>query len=471
MKTRGKGKIGIRFLFPLLLGAYLYLQSCSLNPKYERPDAPVPANVSESATPPDAEDLNDWRKHFTDPEMQRWIDAALKNNRDLKVASKRVEEFQALYRIQRADQVPNIAANGTMIRSKAHDQVTGRSSTNTTYEATVGLMSFELDFFGRVRSLSQSAYAQYLATEEARRSFEISLISSVASAYIRELSLAEQEQLAAETLKSRESSRDIDRNRLEAGVTSVFELRTSDMLVETSRARLAEVRSLREQNRNSLRLLVGSFDYTPAPVATKIADLQFPSLQGGLTSELIARRPDIRQAEQVLLGANANIGAARAAFFPSISLTSSIGSVSDEFSNLFKANHDVWSFVPQINIPIFMGGRNKANLDASHVRKEIAIVQYENAIQNAFAEVRNALVAHDYILQQVAAQKAVRDADSERARLTLKRYEKGVSNYLEYLDSQRSQFDSDQQYLSLLELRLTNDITLYRALGGGWELR
>lgn len=455
----------------LLLGLTL-LSSCSLNPKYETPAAPVPSQITEAAAPgSNAEVLNDWRKHFTDPKLQVLIEAALKNNRDYRVASLRVEETRALYRIQRADQIPNLAANGTFFRGKQIDPASGFAYTGTQIEANAMLMAFELDFFGRARSLSEAAFAQYMATEEARRTFEISLIASVANTYIRELALKQQEQLALDTLKSREDSVKIDRSRLEAGIANALEIRSSEMLVETSRARLLEVQRQREENRNALRLLVGNVEFNPEVSETKIDTIEFPSLNSGVSSELIARRPDIRQAEQVLIASNANIGAARAAFFPSISLTSSIGSVSDEFSGLFKRDSEVWSFVPQINIPIFMGGRNKANLDAAKIRKEISVIQYEHAIQNAFTEVKNALTAHDLIKMQLKAQKAIRDADAERARLTLKRYDKGVSNYLEYLDSQRSQFDSDQQYLMLQELRLANDIALYRALGGGWNLQ
>ncbi|RZA14460.1 MAG: efflux transporter outer membrane subunit [Proteobacteria bacterium] len=340
--------------------------------------------------------------------------------------------------------------------------------TGSQYQAGVGLTAFELDFFGRIRSLSEAALAQYFATEEAHRAARISLVAEVATTYIRELTLAQQELLASNTLKSREDSFVINRKRLEAGVTNAVEMRTAEMLSETSRARLAEVRRERARVRNNLRILVGSFDFAVEEKQLNIEAIQFPPLNAGLPSKLIERRPDIRQQEEELLAANANIGAARAAFFPSLTLTSSIGSVSREFLDLFKGGTEVWSFMPQLNIPIFSGGRNKANLDVANVRKNIAVVRYEQSIQNAFREVMDTLVAHDQLLVQVTAQKAVRDADSERARLAQKRYDKGVANYLEYLDSQRSQFESDQEYLRLQELRLSNDIALYRSLGGGW---
>ncbi|RYZ53155.1 MAG: efflux transporter outer membrane subunit [Proteobacteria bacterium] len=453
----------------------LTLASCSLNPDYDRPAAPIPTTYKDAASPSDIGNdvlsegqLNDWRKHFSDPSLQRIIEAALKNNRDLKLAALRIEEVRAQYRIQSSAQLPSIDATGSYIRSQQPSPLTGKMETGSQYQAGVGLTAFELDFFGRIRSLSEAALAQYFATEEAHRAARISLVAEVATTYIRELTLAQQELLASNTLKSREDSFAINRKRLEAGVTNAVEMRTAEMLSETSRARLAEVRRERARVRNNLRILVGSFDFAVEEKQLNIEAIQFPPLNAGLPSKLIERRPDIRQQEEELLAANANIGAARAAFFPSLTLTSSIGSVSREFSDLFKGGTEVWSFMPQLNIPIFSGGRNKANLDVANVRKNIAVVRYEQSIQNAFREVMDTLVAHDQLLVQVTAQKAVRDADSERARLAQKRYDKGVANYLEYLDSQRSQFESDQEYLRLQELRLSNDIALYRSLGGGW---
>jgi multidrug efflux system outer membrane protein len=454
---------------------FMVLSACSLNPDYERPAAPIPKVFGDAASPPAASDngasetqLNDWRKHFTDPNLQRMIEAALKNNRDLKVAALRIEEVRALYRIESSTRFPSINANGTMIRGKQPSPLSGRMETGSQFQAGVGLTAFELDFFGRIQSLSEAALARYIATEEAHRAAEISLVAEVATTYIRDLTLAQQELLAANTLKSREDTFAINRKRLEAGVTNAVELRTAEMLSETSRARLAEVRRERAKVRNSLRILVGSFDFPLEDRAVNTEAIAFPSLSAGIPSRLIERRPDIRQSEQELLAANANIGAARAAFFPSLSFTSSIGTVSSEFSNLFENGTEVWSFIPQINIPIFAGGRNQANLDVAHVRKNIAVVRYEQSIQNAFREVMDTLVAHDQLIVQVDAQKAVRDADKDRARLAQQRYDKGVANYLEYLDSQRSQFESDQEYLRLQELRLSNDIALYRSLGGGW---
>lgn len=451
------------------------LVSCTLAPNYERPASPIPSAYPEAANPDkdvaaqaSEELLNDWKKHFSDPAMQKIIEAALVNNRDLKIAALRVEEVRAMYRIQRSELMPSINANTTFNRGKSLDPITGQPYTGSQVQASVGLLSYELDFFGRVRSLNNAALAQYLATEEGHRAAQISLVSEVATTYIRELGMAQQEKLAADTLASRENTLKLNKNRLEAGVTSALEVRTAEMLAETSRARLAEVRRERSANRNALRILVGSFDFTPEATPLKIEEIKFPDLNAGLPSRLVERRPDVRQAEQLLQASNANIGAARAAFFPSISFTSSIGTVSDEFSGLFKDGTEVWNFTPQLNLPIFTGGRNLANLDVAHVRKNIAVIQYEQAIQNAFREVLDTLTAHDQLLIQVQAQKAVRDADSARSGLAQKRYEKGVANYLEYLDSQRSQFESDQEYLRLHELRLANDIALYRALGGGW---
>lgn len=453
-----------------ILPFFLMLTACSMAPRYETPEAPIPSNFGEAAEAESGnETLNDWRLHFTDPQLQKVIEAALDHNKNLKIAALRVEEVRALYRVQRADRLPNIAANGTFTRGKQPSILTGESVTSSQYAASVGLTAFEIDLFGRVKSLSDAALSQYFATQAAHESMQISLIAETASAYIRELTLAQQEQLTLDTLKSREDTFKLDSSRLKAGVANALEIKTSEMLVGTSKARLAEVRREREQNRNVLRILVGDFAFAFESSALKVDAISFPPLKGGLPSTLIARRPDIRQAEELLKSSNANIGAARAAFFPSLSITSSIGSVSSEYADLFKSGSEVWTFMPQLNIPIFSGGRNLANLDAAHVRKNIAIVQYEQSIQNAFREVKDALVAHEQIKLQVEAQKAVRDADVERARLSQKRYERGVSNYLEYLDSQRSQFQSEQEFLRLHELRLSSDISLYKALGGGYN--
>ncbi|MES2745498.1 MAG: efflux transporter outer membrane subunit [Bdellovibrionota bacterium] len=462
---------------PWLL-AFVLLQACSMAPKYERLDAPVPSNYSTPASPvalagdgprTNDEDLKNWKQHFTDPGMQRFIDAVLENNKELKIAALRVEELRALYRIQRSEQLPSLGANGSLTRGKQFDYFAGAPVTSSIYDARVQLMAFELDFFGRVKSLSDAALNRYLGTEVAHRSVLISLVAQAASAYIAEISLGQQEKLALETLSSREDTLKIDKSRFEKGISNALELKTSEMLVGTSRASVAEVRRQREINRNNLRILAGRFDFTPEESTLLVDTIRFPDLQSGVPSELLARRPDILSAEFALKAENANIGAARAAFFPSISLTSHIGSTSTDLDDLFKGSTETWSFIPTINIPIFYGGRNIANLDAANVRKNVAVLQYEQAIQNAFREVRDALVGHQLIDEQVAAQKSVRDADAERARLAKSRYDRGVAGYLEYLDAQRSQFDSDLTYLKLHELRLSNDIALYRALGGGWD--
>jgi multidrug efflux system outer membrane protein len=450
----------------------LALASCSLNPSYERPEAPIPSAYPYPASSETAESTaqrDDWRQQFTDPGLQKLIEAALKNNRDLRIAALRMDEARALYGIQSAARFPSVNASGTYSRGQHIDQVSGRQITADQYQAAVSLTAFELDFFGRVRSLSQAALSQYFATEEAHRAAQISLVANVATTYIRELGLAQQERLAQDTLKAREDSFQLNQSRLKAGVTGVLELRTAEMLTETSRARLAAVRRERAQMQNALRILVGSFDFAFEDNKFSLDTLQFPAVQAGVPSTLLERRPDIRQAEHLLLAANANIGAARAAFFPSLSLTASMGTVSEDLAGLFKSGTEVWNFTPQLNLPIFAGGRNRANLDLAHVRKHVAIIQYEQAIQNAFREVMDALTARDHLVAQVNAQKAVTDADRERAHIAQLRYDKGVSNYLEYLDSQRSLFESEQEYLRLHELRLTNDIALYKALGGGWE--
>lgn len=463
-------KVTSRLGHPHLLSLFTsMLAACSLNPEYKRPEAPIPSSFNGAdVAAPDEGQLDDWRRHFSDPSLQNLIEKSLAHNRDLKIAALRIEEARALYGIQRSERLPSVNANASFTRGKFLDPISGRSETSSQYSVGLGLMAFELDFFGRVRSLSEAALSRYLATAEAHRAAQISLISEVANAYVRDLALAQQEQLATDTLKSREDSRTLIQKRLDAGISGSIELRTAEMLGETSRARLAEVQRERAQVRNVLRILVGSFDSAVDDKRVDIEGLQFPVLPPGAPSHLLERRPDVRQAEQLLIAANADIGAARAAFFPRLSLTSEIGSVSDEFSGLFEDGSDVWSFMPQLTLPIFAGGRNKANLDLAHVRKNIAIVEYERVVQFAFRDVKDALTSRDQLLVQVDAQKAVRNADKERAKLSRLRFDKGIANYLEFLDSQRSEFESEQEYLRLHELRLANDIALYKALGGGW---
>ncbi|WP_420887323.1 efflux transporter outer membrane subunit [Burkholderia oklahomensis] len=490
--------------WPIALAAAL-VAGCTLAPRYERPAAPVPASYApaaagaprgadatasdaaaagrggrdardagdarETAGTHDTHDtrLDDWRAYFTDPSLRALIDTALANNRDLRIATLRIQEARGLYGVARADRLPSIDGNLGYERTRQYDPVLRESATSTLYRAGVGVSAFEIDLFGRVKSLSDAALAEYFATAEGRRAARISLIAEVASAYVTERALVDQLKLAERTLAARDATYALTRRRYAAGTSTAIELRTAEMLVASARASKAALEREHTQATSALKLLAGDFRTTLPADAPALDALAVAAVSPGLSSDLLEQRPDIRQAEQRLVAANANIGAARAAFFPRIALTTELGAVSDAFSGLFSGGSSVWTFAPRLTLPIFAGGRNRANLDVADARKHIAVAEYEKTIQTAFREVADALAARDQIDAQLDAQQAVYGADAERLRLAERRYGSGVASYLELLDAQRSTFESGQELIRLKQLRLTNAITLYRALGGGWS--
>lgn len=463
-------KFSIRQLTLAMLAAGV-LTGCSLAPKYERPDAPI-ANVYPEAPAEQAErntaDIG-WREFFPDQRLQALITAALENNRDLRMAALRIEEARALYNIQWADRLPTLngVASGNRGRTPGDLTGTGVSSVSSSYQVGLSLASFELDFFGRVRSLSDAALAQYLATEEARRAAHITLVAEVAKAYLSERSSAEQQELAQRTLEARQATYKLAQQRFEVGASSALDLRENEVLVHSARATLAAVTRQRAQAINALTLLVGKpLGELPAPQTLSEQNI-VTDIPPGLPSDLLTRRPDIRSAEQRLIASNANIGAARAAFFPRISLTAGIGSASSDLSGLFEAGSRTWSFVPQLVLPIFDAGRNRANLDLTQVRKNIAIADYEKTIQVAFREVADTLVARGTLDEQIEAQRASQEAQAERLKLAETRYKSGIVSSLDVLDAQRELFLAQQQLVQVRLLRLTNAVDLYRALGGG----
>ncbi len=467
------------------LAVALLAAGCTLAPRYERPAAPVsgafPADGVYAAQPgaaPGARSANGqaavdigWREFFVDPRLQRLIEIALKNNRDLRVSVLNVEASRAQYQITRAGLFPTLSGTGTgtIQRTPAGVSITGQPLISRTYNVGVSA-SWELDLFGRVQSLKDQALAQYFATAQARKAAEISLVASVADQYLTLLSTDDLLQVTQNTLKSARASYDLTKLQFDNGTGSELDLRQAQTVVETALASQQAQARARAQALNALVLLIGEPlpDDLPAGLPLNAQNL-LTDIPAGLPSDLLTRRPDIMQAEETLRAANANIGAARAAFFPKISLTTDVGSVSDAFSGLFSAGSSVWTFAPRLTLPIFAGGRNRANLDVADARKHIAVAEYEKTIQTAFREVADALAARDQIDAQLAAQQAVYGADAERLRLAQRRYDSGVASYLELLDAQRSTFESGQELIRLKQLRLTNAITLYRALGGGWS--
>jgi outer membrane protein, multidrug efflux system len=447
---------------PLALA--MALAGCmSLAPKYERPAAPVAASFPVSAATGEAAASIGWKRYFADARLQQLIDLALANNRDLRVAVLNIEQARAQYQIRRADQLPtvNLGVSGSRVPG-ANDSIT------SSYSAGLVVSAFELDLWGRVRSLSDAAQAQFLATEEARRGVQISLVASVANAYLSLLADDELLALTMQTLRAREESLKLIQLKYDNGVVSKLDLQQGLSLVDAARVVLAQQQRQRAQDVNLLTLLVGQpLPDAAAPAALTLASTQLAELPAGLPSDLLTVRPDIRAAEQQLMAANANIGAARANFFPRISLTGSAGSASSELSGLFKGGSFGWTFAPQAILPLFDYGRNNANLGSARAGRDIAVAQYEKSIQTAFREVSDALAGQATYGQQLRAQRAVAEAEAERFKLSDLRYRSGAASYLDLLDAQRSLFAAQQAAVQANLQRLQNQVTLYRVLGGG----
>jgi outer membrane protein, multidrug efflux system len=456
-----------------LAGAALALSGCTMIPKYARPEPPVPPSWPESAVPPatapgPAAAETPWPQFFTDRRLAGVIELALQNNRDLRVAALTVEKMQALYRIQRSPLFPTVGvlATGETYRIPAQED-DGVAKTSTAYTVNAGTSSWELDLFGRIRSLKAAALEQYLATQHARRAAQISLVAAVASDWLALAADTESLELARATLGAQQASYGLIEKSRDAGIASDLDLRQAQTQVEVARAALAAFAGQIAVDRSTLDVLAG----TPVPadlLPDRLGDMtEARLLSPGLTSEVLLSRPDILVAEHRLRAANANIGAARAAFFPRISLTAAVGTASGELSSLFGAGTGAWTFVPQIAAPLFTGGYNKANLDAARADRAIAVAQYEKAIQGAFAEVSSGLTLRTTLVAQREAQQALVDALSEAYRLSDARYKGGIDSYLAVLVAQRSQFAGQQALINVRLAEQVNLVTLYKVLGGG----
>lgn len=461
------------------VGTILCLAGCStMAPTYKQPAAPVSSTwpngpaykeVQAGAGEKAVADIV-WQDFFVDPQLRKLIELALDNNRDLRVAALNIERSRALYQIQRSDLFPKVDANALATYQRIAEDFSGTGVPLNIHQYNVGLgiSSYELDLFGRVRSLKDQALEQYFATLEARRSVQISLVSQVASTYLTLAADRERLQLAKETLKSQQSSYQLTLSRYEAGVSSALDLHQAQTTVDTARVDIARFTTLVAQDENALNLVVGSTAPTellPQKLSEKLTALQ--DVAPGLPSDVLLRRPDILQAENLLKAANANIGAARANFFPRITLVSSVGFGSNELGGLFASGSNVWKFLPQVSVPIFDAGSNKANLEVAKADRDIAIAQYEKAIQTAFREVADSLAQRGTIDEQVAAQQSLNAATAESLRLSKARYDKGVDSYLTVLDSQRSLYSAQQNLIGVNLTRLANLVTLYKVLGGG----
>jgi multidrug efflux system outer membrane protein len=464
-----------RALIALLFASAL--SGCAtLEPAYQRPAAPVPAAFPQGGVYGQGAAVTSaplgWEQAFGDPRLQGLIRQALTQNRDLRATIANVAAAHAEFEIQHSQLFPTVDASGAVTWSRTPLAVAqgGAGSGHEdlrTISADVGVSAWEIDLFGRLRSLSKEAFEQYLATDEGRRSAQLSLIAEVANAYLTLAADRSQLSISQQTQKSSGESLNLTQSRFDAGVASALDVSQAQTVVQQARADAATRQIAVAQDKNALDLLVGSNtpdDQLPAGLAEVMPT--FPDFSAGLTSDVLLDRPDVLQAEHTLKAANADIGAARAAFFPSISLTGSAGAISPNLSNLFKGGSSAWSFGPAITVPIFTAGRNAAGLWLSQAERDAATATYENAIQSAFRDVANALAQRGGSVEQLAAQKALVDASQDALRLSTARYERGADTYLNTLLAQRTLYVAQQGLVNVQLAETSNLVVLYRALGG-----
>lgn len=467
MKTTVRGAVVIL--------VFLALNGCAnMAPKYTRPEAPVPSDwpggpaYKEAAVKPGERGASDitWQEFFIDKQLQKLISLALENSRDLRIAVLNIERSRALYQIQRADLFPAVNAASSALEGRTPSS-SGHPAPTHQYSVNLGFSAYEIDFFGRVRSLKDQALEDFLATEEARHSVQISLVAEVANSFLALAADMERLKIARDTFESQQTSYGLIKRRFDSGVSSELDLRQAQTSVDSARADVARFTGQVALDENALALVAGAplpADLLPSGLSDITA---LKELSAGLPSEVLQRRPDIMQSEHLLKAANANIGAARAAFFPRITLTTGIGLSSDQLSGLFKGGSGTWSFAPQITLPIFDAGRNLANLEVSEVDRRIFLARYEKAIQGAFREVADALAQRGTLGYQLEAQRSLAEATAETLRLSQARYSKGIASYLDVLDAQRSLYSAQQGLITVRLSRLINMVTLYKVLGGG----
>ncbi len=460
---------------PALLSAILLSACGALTPAYERPAPPVPdrfpqaasaTSVASASTSTPASDIP-WQTFFTDARLRRLIDIALQNNRDLRVAVLNIEQARATARVREADLWPTVNAGISGSR-----QPTASGGVSSIYSAGLQVTAYELDLFNRVRSLGDAAAQQVLASGEARKAVQIGLIASVATVHLALQADDDALRVTQQTLQTRQDTARLTKLRFDNGASSMLDLRGAESLLAAAGVGLAQQTRQRALDENALVLLLGQAlpdDAAKSPAATSLSDdPALPDVPAGIPSEVLTRRPDVRQAELQLIAANANIAAARAAFFPRITLTGSIGSVSGALSGLFKAGTGAWSFAPQLLQPIFDAGRNQANLAFSVAARDTAVAQYEKAIQTAFREVADALAGRATLQEQLRAQTALAQAEQGRLDLTDLRFRNGASSALDLLDAQRSLYAAQLARVQVQAQVQQNAVALYRVLGGGW---
>lgn len=451
------------------------LAGCSFIPDYLRPSAPTPqawpTGPAYDKAPPAvgrAADLP-WQQFVRDDRLRQIIDLGLAQNRDLRIAALNIDRAQAQYRIQRANLFPAVNAGAAATYQRAPGLNPDENTTSRAYSANINTTAWEIDFFGRIRSLNQQALEQFFQTEQARRSTQIALIAQIANSYLTLAADRQRLQLAESTFASREASHQLVQRSFELGVSSALDLSQARSSMEAARVDIGRYTSVVAIDRNALELVVGAtVPDALLPGGEINADAAFANVPVGLPSQVLEDRPDILAAEYNLRAVNASIGAARANFFPTISLTGSAGFASGQLSNLFTSGGGAWSFAPQVSVPIFNAGQNQATLDATRIDRQIAVAQYERTIQTAFKEVSDALANYGTLDQRMAAQEALVNATQESYSLSEARYQRGIDSYLDVLDSQRSLYAAQQDLISMQLIKSTNMVELYKTLGGGW---
>ncbi|MEN4704400.1 efflux transporter outer membrane subunit [Pantoea agglomerans] len=466
--------------FPLIqVLIVIILAGCNLQPHYERPALPVSQRWGGEDKLKEAQggtlaSETGWQTYFGDEQLRQLIGLALQNNRDLKVSVLNVESARASFRVERSALMPSISANGSQTSAHLPGNLYSTRSigpvTYQQYEANLGVSSWEIDFFGRIRSLRDEALEKYLSTEASSRATQISLISDVVSGYLTLCADNDLLKLTEDTLKSQSETYKLAKQRYEMKVSSEQDLVQAETSVRNAQAELAQYERQVKQDVNALRLLVGTeLPENVAENATLAHGWRFQSLPSGMPSEVLTERPDIIAAEHTLRAANASIGAARAAFFPNISLTASGGSASESLGHLLEGGTAAWSFVPSISLPIFDGGKNNANLDIAEISKRVEIANYEKVVQTAFKEVSDALAGQSTYRAELTARVQDTVANTRYYDLAQQRYREGVDNYLNVLVAQRTLFEARKSEISARAGELTQHVTLYKVLGGGWK--
>lgn len=458
----------------LALGALC--AGCTLAPAYRRPDPAVDATWRNAGGPAQAgavtpADAVGWKEFFDDPRLQRLITLALANNRDLRIATLRVEQVRAQYRIQRAPLAPAVGGNAGLLRQRASGAISdfNGGSILSIYSVNVGA-SYEVDLFGRIRSLKDEALERFLAGEEARRAAQVALVSEVATQYLAQLRLREAKAVAGRTLEAVQASLELVRRRHAAGAASDLDLRTAEGQVQAVKVNSAGFLQQLAESENALVLLVGQPLPADLPEGIPFARQRLLGpVPEGIPSEVLQRRPDVLAAEHTLKAANANIGAARAAYFPRILLTGSGGTASAKLSDLFTGPSETWTFAPQVTVPVFEMGGTRARVAASRAAADIEVAAYQKAVQTAFREVSDALAARAILDEKVHAQELLLEAQQRRFELTEARFRQGVDGYLEVLLAQQDLHAAQQNLLQFQAARLLNALSLYRSLGGGWK--